>query len=97
VLLQRLSDVDDLEARAGHVLPLAVREVIEDEDVVAPGQERVDHVRADEPCAPCHDRPQGVGGYRDHRLCIRDGAFDGRTGQAGAASRSAPPGRRLRM
>jgi hypothetical protein len=39
------------------VLPLAGGEVVDDGHLVAAGEERVDEIRPDEPCATCHDRP----------------------------------------
>jgi len=53
------ADVTLLEARVRvEVLALAGREVVHDHDLVPSRDERVDEMRADEPGAPCHDRPQ---------------------------------------
>jgi hypothetical protein len=58
--VERLADVRFFESSAlGYVLPLAGREIVEYEHLVAAGQERFDDVRADKPRAACHDRPQG--------------------------------------
>jgi hypothetical protein len=48
--------LDDRHA-VGHVLVLPVREVVDDGHLVAARQQRFDDVRADEPGAPCDDRP----------------------------------------
>ena len=46
------------EPRAlGHVLALAVREIVDDRHLVAAREQRLDDMRADEPSAPCDDRP----------------------------------------
>ena len=37
----------------------ALREVVDDEDLVPAGDEGVDDVRADETGPACHDRPHG--------------------------------------
>ena len=61
VLVQRLAQVRHHEPRAlGHVLALAVREIVEREHLVAAREQRLDDMRADEPRAPCDDRPQGL-------------------------------------
>ena len=44
-------------SRLRHVLRAAAGEVIDDGDLVAPRDERVDDVRADEARSPCHHRP----------------------------------------
>jgi hypothetical protein len=41
----------------GQVLALAVGEIVDDRHLVAARQQRLDDMRADEPCAPCDDRP----------------------------------------
>ena len=47
--VERLADVVDVEGRGGrHVLAHALREVVDDVHVVAPREQRVDDVRADE-------------------------------------------------
>ena len=40
-----------------HVLALPIREVVEDVNLVAAREQRLDDVRADEARAPCHDHP----------------------------------------
>ncbi len=47
-------------ARLGHVLALAVREVVDDDHLVAARDQGIDDVRADEARAPCDDRPHGL-------------------------------------
>ena len=59
-LVQRLAQVGHDEGALGHVLSLPVREVVEREHLVAAIEQRLDDMRADEPRAPCHDRPQGL-------------------------------------
>ena len=59
-LVQRLAQVGDDESHAlGHVLALAVREIVERDHIVTAREQRLDDMRADEPRAPCDDRPQG--------------------------------------
>jgi dTMP kinase len=58
--LEAGADVALLEPRRGvHVLAFARGEVVDDDDLVASGDQGVDEMRADEPGAPCHDRAQG--------------------------------------
>ena len=57
------ADVALVEARAlGHILAAAVAQVVEDVHLVAARDQRVGHVRADEPCAAGDDGP--------HRLIL---------------------------
>ena len=57
-LAEPVADVALDEPRAlGHVLALPVREVVDDRHLVAAREQRLDDVRADEPGAPCDDRP----------------------------------------
>ena len=53
----RLADVGDVQFRVGgHVLERALGEIVERVRLVTAGEQRVDEVRADEPCPPGHDR-----------------------------------------
>jgi hypothetical protein len=52
-----------------HVLALPAGEVVQDDDVITPGDERVGYVRADEARPPCHDRPHPLISYG---RCVRD-------------------------
>ena len=67
-LVERLADVLHMEhGPVGHVLALPGRQRVDDGDFVAAGDERVDHVGADEAGPACHHRPHGsipMGGPR---------------------------------
>src|SRR3954452_5963279 len=54
----RPTDVGDVQlGGGGDVLALALREVVEDVDLVPALEQRLDHVRADEARAPGYERP----------------------------------------
>ena len=54
----RVADVGDVKLGSGrHVLAAAGREIVEDVHLVAAGQQRIRHVRADEACPSGDDRP----------------------------------------
>ena len=46
--------LDDLEVETFEIRPVAGREVVEHADVVAPLDERIHEIRADEPGSACH-------------------------------------------
>jgi hypothetical protein len=49
-------DVEQLERRVlGNVLPLSGRQVVDDQHVVAAGDECIRHVRSDEPGSSCYE------------------------------------------
>ena len=55
-VLERVADVADLERHAlGEVVAASAREVVDRKDLVAAPDERLDEVRADEPCAAGHE------------------------------------------
>ena len=59
-VVERLADVADVQLGAGvDVLLRAADERVDDGDLVAARDERVDDVRADEPGSSGHDRPHG--------------------------------------
>ena len=69
-VVERLADVADLEVSAlGDVLALAFCERVDDDDLVAAGEEGVRHVGADEPGAPWMNAKQvRSNGVRRHEL-----------------------------
>ncbi len=87
---------DQLGARID-VLRLAVGEIVEDDDLVAAGDKRVDDVRADEARAPCDDRPHvrilRRSHVRDLRRSGRLREVDAGPAAGGAASVGGPRGR----
>ena len=75
--LERLADVV-LEQIGGRVevLALAGGEVVDDQHVVAPGDQSVNEVRADEARTPCHDRPH-LARIVDTRMFVTFEGVDG--------------------
>ena len=100
-VVERLADVAHVQlGAAGDVLLLAVDERVDDGDLVAARDERIDDVRADEAGSSGHDRPHGSHPTDGRRMAVDVRHLRGarRLGEvdAGGAPPRAPRGRRRR-